>query len=112
MMALWRRSQVQKTKSATFIGFAVRSGKYRVGTNSLATIKKANLIIVCKTASENTCKLAKKYASRYSCPAIKTQTNTLDELIFRENVKIMAITDYSLAKAILENISEDFICEF
>ncbi|MBR5900246.1 MAG: hypothetical protein IKZ38_02490 [Clostridia bacterium] len=101
----------EKTKSATFIGFAVRSGNYRIGGNSLATIKGAYLIIVCKSASENTVKLAKKYSSKFHCPLLKTVTNTLEELTFKSNAKVMAILDRSLAKAITENAKEDFISE-
>lgn len=101
----------EKSKSATFIGFAVRSGKFRIGGNSLSTIKGASLIIVCKTAAENTVKLAKKYAGKFKCPLIKTQKNTLAELTFKENAKVMAILDRSLAKAILDNAKEDFIWE-
>ena len=101
----------EKTKSATFIGFAVRSGKFRIGGNSLATIKSANLVIVCKTAADNTVKLAKKYATKFNCPLIKTVTNTLAELTFKENAKVMAITDKSLAQAVIDNAKEDFIWE-
>ncbi len=101
----------EKSKSATFIGFAVRSGNYRIGGNSLATIKSARLVIVCKTASDNTVKLAKKYATKFRCPVIKTVTNTLAELTFKENAKVMAVLDSSLAQAILDNAKEDFISE-
>ena len=50
----------QKSKAETFVGFAIRSGKYRIGTNAAQTLKHAALIIVCGTAAENTKKEADK----------------------------------------------------
>jgi DNA primase catalytic core len=72
-------------------------------------LKKANLIIVCKSASDNTKKQADKFASRFHCPIIETVTNTLEELTFKGNAKVMAIADQALASAVLENIQDDFI---
>lgn len=45
------------------------------------------------------------------CPLLITKEKTLEELIFRANVKIMAVTDRGLAKAVIENSLEDFISE-
>lgn len=38
-----------------------------------------------------------------------TKTLLLEEMTFKPNVKAMAITDKSLAQAILENKQEEFI---
>ena len=98
-----------KSKTATFIGFCIRSGKYRTGVNSIATLKKANLILLCKSASENTVKQVQKLAKALNCQMLVTKTLLLEEMTFKPNVKAMAITDKSLAQAILENKQEEFI---
>ena len=92
-----------KVKAETFIGFAVRAGKFRSGTNTLSTLKKAYLIIVCETAAENTVKLAEKYAEKYRCKAFITCGINLSDLVHKDGIKIAAITDLSLAKAITDN---------
>jgi hypothetical protein len=97
-----------KTKAQTFIGFAIRAGKYRIGANSVETLKRAELMIVCLTASENTKKQAISQANKFHCPIIETKI-PLEDLTHRENAKVMAITDKSLSKAILSNMETDFI---
>lgn len=97
-----------KSKAETFIGFAVRAGKFRSGTNTLATLKKAYLILVCDTAAENTKKLAVKYAEKYRSKALCTAGRTLSDISHKEGIKIAAITDLSLAKAVTENAAPDF----
>lgn len=98
-----------KTKAETFIGFVMRAKKFRIGANACATLKKVYLIIVCGTASENTKKEALKLSKRFACPLIEARGKTLDEMTHRENVKVMAIEDRALSKAILDNSEKDFI---
>lgn len=98
-----------KGKAETFIGFAMRTGKFRIGANASATLKKAFLIIVCNSASENTKKDADKLAKKFGCPIIQTKEKTLEEITHRENAKVMAIADKSLSLAIFSNSENDFI---
>ena len=98
----------KKTKAQTFIGFAIRAKKYRIGMNAVQTLKSINLLIVCCSASENTIKDAKKIASKYHCPMLITNEIKLEEITYKENSKVMAITDRALAKAILDNCNNDF----
>ena len=96
-------------KAQTFIGFAIKARKCKIGLNAVLTLKKANLIIVCKTASDNTKKQADKFAVKFHCPIIQTVSKSLEELTFKDNAKVMAIADQALASAVLENIQDDFI---
>lgn len=100
---------MDKTKAETFIGFAMRTGNFRIGANAAATLKRASLMIVCRTASENTKKDAEKLAKKFKCPLIEPVTKTLDDLTHRENAKVMAISDKKLSEAILNNLEKDFI---
>ena len=92
-----------RKKAETFIGFAIKSGKCKIGGNAIATLKKAELIVVCKTASDNTKKDGVSFAKRFRCPVLFTEEKTLEELTFKGNAKLMAITDKALSKAIIEN---------
>lgn len=96
-----------KSKAETFVGFAVRAGKIRTGQNTLATVKRIFLVIICKTASQNAVKNAEKYARKHGCPLYVTENAELAELIHKDGVKIAAITDKSLAKAITDNAAPD-----
>ena len=98
-----------KSKAETFIGFVMRTGKFRIGANASATLKRAELVIVCHTASDNTKKEAEKLAKKFGCPLIQPIKKTLEQLTHRENAKVMAIEEKSLANAILSNLEEDFI---
>lgn len=100
-----------KSKAETFIGFAVRAGKFRSGTNTLSTLKKAHLIIVCETAAENTVKTAVKYAEKYRCKVFRTCGAELAGIAHKDGIKIAAITDFSLAKAIIDN-SAPYLTEY
>ena len=92
-----------RSKAETFIGFAVKSGKFRSGANTLSTLKKAYLILVCETAAENTKKLAAKYAEKYRCMALCIKGCTLSDIAHKDGIKIAAITDLSLAKAVIDS---------
>ena len=98
-----------KAKAETFIGFAMRTGKFKIGTNAVQTLKHAYLVIVCKTASENTKKESEKLARKFHAQLLETVDRPLSEYVHRENAKVMAIVDKSLSKAILSNLEEDFV---
>lgn len=100
---------MNKSKAETFIGFVLRTGKFRIGLNAAATLKKAKLVIVCKTASDNTKKEADKLAKKLRCPIIEPTEKTLEDMTMRENAKVMAIEDKNLSDAILNNMEKDFI---
>ena len=98
-----------KTKAQTFVGFAIRARKCKIGVNAVGTLKRANLVIVCHTASDNTKAEADKLARKFNCPIIETVSAPLEDITHKENAKVMAIADKSLAKAVLSNLDKDFI---
>ncbi len=87
----------------------MRTGKYRIGQNAVMTLKRINLLLVCKSISENSLAKAKKTARDYKCKLLITNNQTLEELTHRENSKVMAIYESKLAKEIEKNLGEDFI---
>ena len=86
----------------------MRAGKFKIGTNAVATLKKAYLVIVCNSASENTKKEAEKLARKFGCPLIESKNKSLEQITHRENAKVMAISDKQLSDAVLSNSEEDF----
>ena len=99
----------QKTKAETFVGFAMRTGKFKIGVNAVATMKRAHLMLICRSASENTIKDAIKLAKRLGCKLLFTARRDLSEFTHRDNAKVMAIADKGLASAIIDNSENDFI---
>ena len=78
-----------------------------MGTNSIATIKKAFLIIVCNSASDGTKKVAASYAHKFNCP-LMVSNPLLEDVVLKTNCIMISITDKNLAKAIIENQNENF----
>ncbi len=97
-----------KSKAETFLGFVLRSGKYRLGGNAIATLKSANLLILCHTAEKNSVVTAKKLAKKFGVKIVVINHKTLESVTGKDFCKIMAVLDSSLAQAILDNLGEDF----
>lgn len=97
-----------RSKPESYIGFALRAGKYRCGVNAISTLKDVKLLILCSTAAKNTRKEAEKLARQFHCKIVLSKAKTVEELTGKENCKLMAITDASLAKAIMDNLNGDF----
>ena len=98
---------MQRSKIVSYLGFARMSGNLRAGSNLIASLKKANLIIVSADASENARKDAKKYSDKFACPLLLSAVS-LEEITGKENCKTVAVTEENLSRAILENLDENF----
>lgn len=99
---------MQNNKIYTYVGFARRAGKFKAGLNAIKTVKKGiELLILCHSASPNAIKEAEKLSERFFCPLYKTVTFTVEDMMDKENCKLVAILDYELAKAIILNAGED-----
>lgn len=98
----------RKIKAETYLGFAIKAGKYKAGCNSCETLKKAGVILLCETAEKNSEEVAKKLGRKFGCPIYKTAGFTLGEIAHKTGVKIIAVTDASLSKAIADCAKDDF----
>lgn len=92
---------MNETKVRSYIGFAVRS---RGAIFGIDNIKKAKippyLVLYDSTVSENTLKKITQYSEGKSI-MFKIEEFLLSELLKRDKVKVMGITNESLAKAII-----------
>ena len=98
----------KNNKAKTFIGFAVKKGAVKINVNTIATLKKAYLIVVCGSAGENTKNKSLALSRKFNCPILTMTDGTLSELLKKENAKAIAITDLGLAQAIKQYSFEGF----
>lgn len=97
-----------ENKVYTYIGFAKRSGALKCGANAISTLKSADLLILCRSASENARKTALSLQRKFGCEVLETEEITVEQLVGKENCKLIAITNADLASAIIENSKRDF----
>ena len=97
-----------ENKIKTYLGFAKKSGALKCGTDAVSALKTARLLIVCRSASENARKTAETLKRKFGCKVLETVTDTVEELIGKENCKLIAVTNADLASAIIENSARDF----
>ncbi len=99
----------KKSKVLTFIGFALRARGVKCGVNAVATIKNScEVMILCKTASNNTFDDAVKLAKKLSAKLYVSKNYLIEDVVNKQNCKLIAITNKELAVAIIENIDENF----
>lgn len=97
-----------RTRIETFIGFCKKSGKLSLGAGAVDTLKKeVYLLIVSADASQNTKKLAVKFKNRFLCPLLVCKSD-FDMVVNKPDCKIAAVRDMQLAKAILDNIDDNY----
>ena len=96
-------------KIATYIGFARRARKVKVGVNAISTVKgQIPLMLVCATASENTLNEAISLAKKHGAKLVLTKQITVADFFGKENARLAAILDKNLSNAILENLTEEY----
>ncbi len=98
---------VNRSKVETFIGFSIKARALRTGTNTVGTLKRAFLIIVCDSAAESTKDLAFAYAKKFNCPLMVSK-KLLEDITGKEKCKIAAVTNKDLATAIISNQDDYF----
>ena len=88
-------------KIISYLGFAIKSNNIVYGIDNLIKYqKRLYLIIICPSCVKKSVNLAIKKANELSCD-IKMTTETLQNMLHKDNCKIIGIKDESLAKAIL-----------
>ncbi len=98
------------SKIKSYVGFAINKGAVIFGLdNILVSKKKLKLVLLCKTASEKSKKEIKHYCAKKEIQLIESAI-PVEELVSKKGVKIIALTDENLVKAILQNSDKDFKC--
>lgn len=99
---------MEKSKVLTFIGFAIRARKVKCGVNAVKTLKKAVVLIVCKTASKNTFDESVSLAKKLNAKLVISNDYAIADVVGKDNCKLIAVTDVALGKAILEHLDGHF----
>ena len=88
---------------ASYLGFAVKSGKIVYGLDNIEKSRKRKyLLVLCVTASENLSDSAEKYAAKNGIPLLRTEI-PLEDIIYKRNYKLIALLDPNMAKAVKDN---------
>lgn len=106
-----RRNSLIQSKLQTFIGFAIKSRNIKRGVNAVSTLKRANLLILCSSATENTFKDAEKLAKKLNAKLYVLQSVKLEDLVNKSLCKLVAVTDKGLADAII-NCNDNRLKEY
>ena len=64
-------------------------------------------MMLCSSASDNTKKDAVSLAKKYRSALVLSKAYTIEELVNKENCKVAAVCDESLAKAIINSIKQE-----
>lgn len=90
-------------KIRSYLGFAARANKIIFGTERILMKKSVPVIVLGADAMQNTTKKILSYAERSDSPVVTLQEGTIEEIFKKRNCKVVAVTDASLANAIIEN---------
>ncbi len=97
-----------KSKVDTFLGFCVKSRKISLGNGAISTLKGGvYLLVLDKSAAENSKQAALKFKNRFSCPLLLCKSG-FEDIINKPGCRIAAVRDGGLAKAILENLDDNY----
>lgn len=95
-------------KIESYIGFAIRARKIRLGSGAISTLRGGvDLLILDGTAAKNSQRLALKFKNRFGCPLVVCESG-FDKIVNKPECKIAAICDKSLSGAILDNLDGNF----
>ncbi len=102
------KSNIPANKIDCYINFAVKAGKVIWGIDSLTRSKFTPLIVIFdKSLGENSRKQLADYVGKKRVKTLELPENHLNSLLKRENIKVLSITDVSLATAILSYCDEE-----
>ena len=96
---------MKESKLATYLGFAIKSGKVIFGYDNLFKAKKLPRIIVyCSTLSEKMKNKLISYSNDKKIKLLTLENLILSDIIKRENCKVLGICDENLSSAIENEI--------
>ena len=92
-------------KVKTYLGFAIKSNKILFGYDNIITYKKnQKLILVSSSVNEKVSTKINSFAERKNISIINLTDITVEELIGRENSKIISVLDENLSDAIIKEL--------
>lgn len=95
-----------KNKIETLLGFAVKARKIIYGWDNIEKRRGIHLIICDTNLSENTLKKIIR-DSNEKTPVIISH-NSLENIIYKQGVKVIAVTDKQMSEAIIKNMTDEY----
>ena len=98
-------------KIVSYIGFAIRARKVKLGVNAAdsAKVGTIKLLVLCSTAAKNTVKEAVSLSKKHGAKIVLSKLFTVEEITHKEKCKLIAVLDKELSGAILNNLNEHFV---
>ena len=94
---------MDKKKIISYLGFAQKAGKIIYGADNVLKKKKLYpLVIICSSASDRT----KKDIASFCGNAPLVEVEDLSSLMNKNGVKVVAVTDFNLAAAIVNECNK------
>ena len=92
---------MERSKTATYLGFAKRAGKLTLGVQAAGTVKKDVFLLVAdESVAPNNRKEIEKLQKRFSCPLIFVKD--LEDMTGKLQCKLAVVREKNLADAILK----------
>lgn len=92
-------------KIKTYLGFAIKSKKIIFGYDNIITYKKKQILILSSsTVNEKVSMKINSFADKNNIKIINLKNITCEELVGRENSKIVSVIDENLASAIVKEL--------
>lgn len=93
---------MERSKTASYLGFARRAGKLTLGVQAAASVKRdAFLLVADETVAKNNRKEIGKLQKRFGCPLVFV--SGLEEMTGKAACKLAVVRDENLAAAILND---------
>ena len=93
-------------KVKSLLGFAIKAGKIVYGVDNInASRRRKHLIVVCHSLSENAMKQLVRNNS--TTEILRVKYALLEDVVFKQNCKVIALMDKQMAQAILDNFNRD-----
>ncbi len=91
---------MERSKTASYLGFARRAGKLTLGVQAAGTVKKGVFLLVAdETVAKNNRKEIEKLQKKFACPLL--YVHGLGDMTGKSACKLAAVRDEHLAAAIL-----------
>lgn len=97
---------MERSKTASYLGFARRCGKLTLGVGGVGTLKRGVFLLVADSSvAKNSKKEIEKLQKKFACPLLYTEN--LGEMVGKEICMLAAVRDEGLANAIVKEHSDE-----
>ena len=91
----------------TFVGFSIKARKCLFGYDQVYSSGKAKVVLYSADTAPKAILRLTRYCEEYSIPCYICQPNDINDYVSRVGVKVIGITEQSLADAVISEFSED-----